>query len=503
MRSISIDAALSDRKLFGAALGDLASWSVWRTILRATFGDSLDEQQKQVFAAVAGSRKPPARPVRELIAIAGRRSGKSRIAALVAAYIATCIDHRAKLVPGEVGYVLVLAASRAQATVVLRYIAAFLQSSAILRREVAEVTAEEIRLKSGIVIAVHPNSFKTVRGRSLVAAVFDETSYWPTDDSALSDVEALRAVLPSLSTTNGMLIAISSPYRKAGLMFTRHRDFYAKNDDEVLVVKGATTAFNPTIDTSVIRRAEADDREAAQSEWHAEFRSDLSALLDDQVIDGAIDHDRPLELPPRKSSILYQAYCDSAGGVGSDSYSLAITHQDKDLLVVDLVRGTAGKFDPQLVTEEYARLLKEYGIRKVVGDAYGAEWTAGAWSKCDIRYVRSELPKGQIYLECVPLFARGVVRLPDHARLLRELRLLERRTHRSGRDTVDHPRGAHDDHANAACGALQLLTTKGSYDSSMSWVGGPSEAEANAAERAAVSLWRHPIFQGGLYQYRR
>jgi hypothetical protein len=43
------------------------------------------------------------------------------------------------------------------------------------------------------------------------------------------------------------------------------------------------------------------------------------------------------------------------------------------------------------------------------------------------------------------LFARGLVRLPDHARLLRELRLLERHTHRSGKDTVNHGRNGSDD----------------------------------------------------------
>ena len=48
-------------------------------------------------------------------------------------------------------------------------------------------------------------------------------------------------------------------------------------------------------------------------------------------------------------------------------------------------------------------------------------------------YLRSELLKSQIYMEVVRLFTRGLVRLPDHARLLRELRLLERRTHRGGK----------------------------------------------------------------------
>jgi hypothetical protein len=34
-----------------------------------------------------------------------------------------------------------------------------------------------------------------------------------------------------------------------------------------------------------------------------------------------------------------------------------------------------------------------------------------------IGYFKSELPKSQIYLECLPLFARGLVRLPNHPRL--------------------------------------------------------------------------------------
>src|SRR5262249_62287963 len=60
-------------------------------------------------------------------------------------------------------------------------------------------------------------------------------------------------------------------------------------------------------------------------------------------------------------------------------------------------------------------------------------------------------------LESLPVFTRGLARLPNNARLIRELRLLERRTHRSGKDTVEHPRNGHDDHANVVCGVLSLL----------------------------------------------
>lgn len=45
----------------------------------------------------------------------------------------------------------------------------------------------------------------------------------------------------------------------------------------------------------------------------------------------------------------------------------------------------------------------------------------------------------------------------DHPRLGAQLCALERRTGRSGRDTIDHPPGAHDDLANAVAGAVVLF----------------------------------------------
>ena len=44
--------------------------------------------------------------------------------------------------------------------------------------------------------------------------------------------------------------------------------------------------------------------------------------------------------------------------------------------------------------------------------------------------------------------------LLDDNRLVSQISQLERRTTRSGRDSIDHMRGAYDDLANAALGAL-------------------------------------------------
>jgi hypothetical protein len=80
--------------------------------------------------------------------------------------------------------VLVLAASQPQARVVFSYCLGYITASPPLRPELKDTTRTEIRLRNGITIAIHSNSFRSVRGRTLVAAIFDEvssgrTSRWP------------------------------------------------------------------------------------------------------------------------------------------------------------------------------------------------------------------------------------------------------------------------------------------------------------------------------------
>lgn len=453
---VAIDVALRDPRLLGAAFGSIDTWATWIAVLKAAFGIELNLQERRAFEVVAGGRTPPKVKVRELIAIVGRRGGKSRVAAAVATYIATCIDHTEKLSPGEPGVILVLAASRAQAGVVFAYVRAFLESSPILRGQIETVTAEEIKLRGNIVIAVHSNSFRTIRGRSLVACIFDEAAFWRDETTANPDVETYRAVLPSMASTNGMLICISSPYRRVGLIFSKHRDSFAQEDTAVLVVQGASSLFNPTLNEGVIAAARASDPQAALAEWDAQFRNDLAQFLDEVSIDGAIDRGRPLELAPMEKT-RYFCFADMSGG-RHDASSLAIVHAEGNgearRFIADVVRGRRG--DPAAATREFAELAKQYGCSSITGDNYSADWVSAAFRDSGREYVRSRLTRSELYLEGLPLFTRGLVNIPDHAQLLRELRLLERRTARSGKDSVDHGIGGSDDHANALFGAMHL-----------------------------------------------
>jgi hypothetical protein len=55
--------------------------------------------------------------------------------------------------------------------------------------------------------------------------------------------------------------------------------------------------------------------------------------------------------------------------------------------------------------------------------------------------------------------------------MCRELRLLERQTHRGDRDSVDHPRRGSDDLANALCGCA-VCAVKPGYDVTGNWISG-------------------------------
>jgi hypothetical protein len=496
MTTPTIDQALADKRLLGGALGDLTSWQTWLCVLRAAFGLPLTDAERATFAKIAGDRSPPGKRVRELWAVVSRRSGKSRMAAALAVFLA--LFQRHKLAKGETGHVLVLIATADQSRTVFHYCAGFIEGSEALRREVVSITAHEIRLRNNVVIAVHVNNFRTVRGKTLLACIFDETAFWRDETSATPDVETYRACTPSLVASGGMLVGISTPYRRMGLLHSKHRDHFGVEGDDVLVVQGDSGTFNPMLSAALIEAHKAADPEAAVAEWDAQFRSDISQFLSEDLIELAIDRSRPPELPPQQG-FQYKCWVDSSGG-RHDSYTVCIGHKDKSgRFVCDVLRGKEPPLDPQETTKEYAALAKEFRCSRVYGDAYSADWIVSAFRECSVSYQRATKNKSEIYLEGLPLFARGLVSLPEHRRLGRELRLLERRVSRVGRDLVDHGRGGSDDYANALFGGLYMAMRASGYIADLSWVGGDDDSDDAAARWQAQRFQAHLRYHSGYY----
>ena len=106
---------------------------------------------------------------------------------------------------------------------------------------------------------------------------------------------------------------------------------------------------------------------------------------------------------------------------------------------------------------EFAALLESYGIIRAESDKWGGDWGGEAFRKRNITVVPCAKPKADIYRELLPLLNAHRCALLDHPRLISQLVGLERRTARSGHDSIDHAPGGHDDIANAVAGALLLV----------------------------------------------
>jgi hypothetical protein len=464
---VTLRRALEDSELLGSVLGG-ESWHAWRSLLLAANGESLTDDELLTFTKYTGRPKAPEKRVDELWCAVGRRGGKSRAMAVMAAYFAGLCDYSDKLARGERGVVLLIAQDKRAAKVSLDYAEGALESTSMLRQLIKERRREELVLTNGITLEVRAPTLRGVRGTTCVAVICDEIAFWRSEESANPDGEILHAVRPTLATSGGPLIAISSPYARRGELWNTYRKHYGPegSDPMILVAQGASRDFNPELPQSVVDKALDRDPLANRAEYLAEFRTDVESLLTIEAVEAVVTLGARELAPELKHS--YCAFVDPSGG-SSDSMTLAIAHKEGDTEILDLIREVRPPFSPEAVVEEFAATMQRYRISSCRGDRYGGNWPAEQFLKAGISLEPAEKTKSDIYLDLVPLINSKAVRLLDNDRLTMQLVSLERSTKAGGRDRIDHPRGLHDDIANAAAGALTLAYSGSSYSAQQSF----------------------------------
>lgn len=444
--------ALDQPELFGS---HFRGWDAWRSFLAACF--ALPPARPETYREHTGREDWPDRQAREAWMIVGRRGGKSRIAAVVAVYVAGFRDYTGVLAAGEVGTLPIIAADRSQARTVMGYVRGLLDGSDVLRRLVVNETAESIELSTRVRIEIHTASWRALRGYTVVGAVLDEVAFWRSDDCANPDAEILNALRPAMATVPGaLLMAISSPHARRGVLWDAFRKHYGKPGD-VLVWRAPTRAMHPAVPEALVTQALEEDEGRARAEWLAEFRTDVESFVSREVVEAAVVPGR-FELP-KVSSCGYVGFLDPSGG-SADSFTLGIAHGEirdgQIVAVLDLLREKRPPFSPDAVVQDYAELLKRYGCARVLADRYAGAWVTEAFVKAGVHVEQSAEPKSVLYASMLPLLNAGRVELLEHTRLVAQLLGLERRVARGGRESIDHGPGAHDDVANAAAGVLVL-----------------------------------------------
>lgn len=476
VRTLSLLDAIADDELFAPWFAKVpAGWTAWFAFLKALFGLPMSAEQARIFRECTGRSELPQSVAREIFLICGRRSGKSFILALIAVWLACFHSYREYLAPGERGTIFIVASDRKQARVILRYITALLTGVPALNRLVTRTWQEGFDLSTSISIEVGTASHRSLRGYAIVACLMDEAAFMMADeDAASTDSEIINAVKPGMAQfPNAMLLVASSPYAKSGAMYSAYREHFGKNGDSVLVWQAATRTMNPTIAQSLIDEAMAKDPASAAAEWLGQFRNDIESFISREAVEACISEGIRERAP--EQGVRYVGFLDPAGGSGADSMGLAVSHLDKrtGMGVLDCIREVKPPFSPEQVAQDFAATLKSYGITKALSDKYAGGFPVEAFKRNGITLEQSAKPKSDLYRDFLPLLNSKRVDLLDNPRLVTQLSSLERRTARSGKDSIDHAPGAHDDIANVVAGALtNLHVTKYAYDCSLNWVDG-------------------------------
>lgn len=443
--------ASRDPNLFAPWFRDPATWTAWRAFLAALFALPMTEDEAAAYRRHTGREEAPEGAQDEAWLIVGRRGGKSFVMALIAVYLGCFRDYRAHLQPGERATVMVIAADRRQARVILRYIGGLLHNVAMLKAMVTRETADAFDLSNAVTIEVGTASFRTTRGYTYAAVLADEIAFWRTDDAAEPDYAILDAVRPGMASIPGsVLLCASSPYARRGALWEAYRRHWAKAEGP-LVWRATTRDMNPTIRQSIIDRALERDQASASAEYLAEFRRDIEAFVSLEAVEGCVSAG-VLERPFVQGRA-YRAFVDPSGG-SADAMTLAIAHKEGETVVLDAVRERKPPFSPEAVVAEFAKTIKAYGLSSVTGDRYAGEWPREQFRKQGVHYKLAEQTRSDLYRDLLPALNSGTLDLLDHRPLVSQLVGLERRVARGGKESIDHAPGGHDDVANAVAGAV-------------------------------------------------
>lgn len=303
----------------------------------------------------------------------------------------------------------------------------------------------------------------TGRGLPIVFAMLDEAAFFRDEATgAINDRDVFNALIPRL-LPGGQILIVSSPWTESGLLYTE----FSKNFG---APETALAAFCPTLvmrdDAETRANVELEmkrDPENAAREYGAQFLGGgASEFFASYAIAAAADGSIPLFVG-RKRGAVVGAGADF--GFVSDSSALAIVQCVEGLFhlseLLELRPSKGAPLQPSAVFERFAGVALSYGGRDLTADGHYRESVREHLTANGL--VLQAAPEGQagkvqMYTRARTLLHEGRVRLPNHPRLLQQLRDVVARPTPGGGLQITSPRrsgvGGHGDLVSAFVAAL-------------------------------------------------
>jgi len=404
----------------------------------------------------------------------GARSGGTYLSALFALFASLTVPLDS-LAPGERAFAVVVAPDLRLARQALRFVVGALGTRPELRSAIFAQTDSSVTVTRAdgrqVTIECLPatRGGSALRGRSLVCAVLSEAAFFRDDSYVINDAELFRAVAPRV-VAGGLVVVESTPWTESGLLYELDRDNFGQ-PSSALVARMPTLLMRPDEATRAVVRRERDrDEDNARREFDAEYLASGSGLFfDPNGIRLSIAPDLTL---PR----IYDPSCHYGAGADwafvRDSSALVVVERRGEIFrvaAVEEMRPAPGQpLKPSEVCARFATVMQPFGCAELYSDAHGSEGNRehlGA-RKISLTFVPGgQAGKVETYQFLREKMNEGKVQLPEHSRLLGQLRAIVSKPTSGGGISITSPRrgGAHGDLVSALVCAVWAATRAGSY----------------------------------------
>ena len=441
-----------------------------RDLAAELFGDSVDEIPQ-------GARST-------ICLVAGRGGGKSRLAGAYLVWRALTAD-LSSLSPGETAYALTIAPDKDLASIALSFARGLLESGPFAGMVESETTDSIVlRRPDGhrVSIEVFTASAggKSVRGKTIIAAVLDEAGFFGRAGASVSAEDNFAAIVPRL-VRGGKVIITCTPWLRSGLLWDLYDQNFGK-PGAALVALAPTALFrgdDPDTMAMIAREYERDP-DTARRELGAEWLSaGTGNLFDPSALESSIVEHVPKATHGRISI---------GGDIGlvQDPTAFVVlqrpigTDEIRVLDVLELKPKRGAPVELENVVRAAAGLCQQYGVRRIHVDhhslAQAREWASKLGAKIVFEPASESGDRRQLrFQRMADAVKRNRLQIPKaFAPLADQLGSLVASPRAKGGFSFEAPRraGSHADSAMACILAAESLLADGAHLESLRQLAG-------------------------------
>jgi len=413
-----------------------------------------------------------------LVAVCGRRSGKSYLLGALYQLWRMLFADLSCLAPGEIAYAVVVADRKKNARQCLNYVRGAIESVPALKRMVVDDNSDAITIqrKDGAKVAFEVRAAvrggAAGRGGTLVSACIDECAFLQDEKSgAVVSAEDVYGALSPSVINGGMVVLASTPWGEEGMLY----DEYARNYGHPITAIAAhapTMLLNPSKAAEIERETIRDPDKAAR-EFGAQFMAAGAGVF------FAPTACRAVLIPEmiRVSAIPAGHIRSGVGGdlgLVHDASAIVAIHQITDsdgktlrTYVADILELRPTRTEPlklSAVVQQFDKFAKEHGSRMVLVDHHVLEPAREHADPLGLGLIAAaggQDAKIQRFVEARDLINVGGIEIPgEFRRLVNQLLNVTSKPTAGGGLQIAMPRrgGVHGDIVAAFVMAVKALT---------------------------------------------